>query len=138
VCLTKNSRSVFKRVFRPFVRVVQPMTGIKVLPKRWVFTMTSRRREEEVSVDGTELKKIKLLLADVIDELAASEAKVNDLTFSLAVLKETAQSCVASGRFESEYKRIERVLAGKLQSTTQQGPKIASLLQIAQELRKEN
>ena len=89
-------------------------------------------------MDGTELKKIKLLLADVIDELAASEAKVNDLTFSLAVLKETAQSCVASGRFESEYKRIERVLAGKLQSTTQQGPKIASLLQIAQELRKEN
>jgi hypothetical protein len=89
-------------------------------------------------VDGTELKKIKLLLADVIDQLAASEAKINDLSFSLAVLKETAQSCAPSARFESEYKRIEKIFAGKLQSATQLGPKIASLLQIAQELRKEN
>jgi hypothetical protein len=85
-----------------------------------------------------ELTRLRLVLADVIDELATSEAKVNDLTFSLAVLKETAQSCAAPGRFESEYKRIEKVFADRLQSTTQPGPKLAALLQIAQALRKEN
>jgi len=68
----------------------------------------------------------------------SERVRLNDLTFSLAVLKETAQSCAAPGRFESEYKRIEKVFADRLQSTTQQGPRIAFLLQIAQELRKEN
>jgi hypothetical protein len=93
---------------------------------------------EEMSANGTELKKIKLLLADVIDELAASEAKVTELSFLLSVLKEASQSCIPGGRLEAEHKRIQRAFADRSQSAIQPGPKLAALLQIAQELRRED
>jgi hypothetical protein len=85
-----------------------------------------------------ELTRLRLVLADVIDELAASEARVNELSFLLSVLKEASQSCIPGGRLEDEYKRIQKAFADKSQSATQPGPKLAALLQIAQELRRED
>jgi hypothetical protein len=83
-----------------------------------------------------ELKRLRLVLADVIDELAAFEARVNELSFLLSVLKEASQSCIPGGRLEVEHKRIQKAFADRSQSATQPGPKLAALLQIAQELRR--
>jgi hypothetical protein len=83
-------------------------------------------------------RKIQLLLADVIDELAAAEQKIEKLSFALSVLKEAVVNHDSTGRFEAQYQRIEKILASKSQSTTQPGPKLALLLQIAQALRRED
>jgi hypothetical protein len=89
------------------------------------------------SVQTDEIAKIKLLFADVIEELGALEMKILDLSFSLAVVKEAAQSCAPANRFEVEYARLRKVL-DKSQSTIQPSQKLDALRRRIQELRQES
>jgi hypothetical protein len=84
----------------------------------------------------TDPKELRLLLADVIEGLAATDRRVNALTLSVLALKGAVQTCDSAGRFDVQYERIYKIEAAQLKDQLSSG--IALLLQIAVQLRRES
>ena len=79
--------------------------------------------------------RARLLLADVIEGLAATDRRVNALTLSVLALKGAVQNCDSVGRFDVQYAKVYAVEAERLKD--QLNSEIALLLRSAKELRRE-
>ena len=82
------------------------------------------------------IRELKLLLADVIERLAATDTRINALTLSVLALQGAVRNCDSAGRFDVQYEKVYKVEAARLKD--QSDAEIVVLLEAARELQKEN